>query len=177
MGKSALLPSLFAQLLFFKECPWANPSGRSGLSEQKGDREWFAPVTLYKRVTVSNSLRSLMTKEQWEWFPLFHEVTGVSSRQTHGLTSQAVDALLENQSEYPRYNIKCLGKRDTKWTFPRCITFSPLHFMLYRGKSITCGTVWGWRLKRKWRGYDQKPAIQLFFYNFLEDVGGQVNQR
>ena len=26
--------------------------------------------------------------------------------------------------------------------FPRCITFSPMHFMLYRGKSISFGTVW-----------------------------------
>ena len=37
--------------------------------------------------------------------------------------------------------MKCSGKPDTTWTIPRSITFSPLHFMLYRGKSITFGTV------------------------------------
>ena len=42
--------------------------------------------------------------------------------------------------------MKCRGKPDTTWTIPRSIKFSPLHiscydFMLYRGKSITFGTV------------------------------------
>ena len=32
--------------------------------------------------------------------------------------------------------MKCLGKPDTAGTIPRSITFSPLNFMLYRGKSI-----------------------------------------
>ena len=49
------LPLLFAHSLFFKE-----------------QLEWFAPVALYKRATVSASLRSL-TKERWEGFALFHE--------------------------------------------------------------------------------------------------------
>ena len=44
---------------------------------------------------------------------------------------------------FPRYNIKCSGKHDTTWNIPRCITFFPLHFMLYREKSISFGTVWG----------------------------------
>ena len=39
------------------------------------------------------------------------------------------------------YNIKSSGKHDTTWNILRCITFSPLHFMLYRGKSISSGTV------------------------------------
>ena len=50
--------------------------------------------------------------------------------------------LLEKQSKLPRYNMKCRGKSDTTWTIPRSITFSPLHFMLYRGKSIIFGTVY-----------------------------------
>ena len=37
--------------------------------------------------------------------------------------------------------MKSRGKRDTTWNILRSITFSPLHFMLYRGKSITFGTV------------------------------------
>ena len=35
--------------------------------------EQFAPISLYKRVTMSHLLRSLMTKEQRERFALFHE--------------------------------------------------------------------------------------------------------
>ena len=31
--------------------------------------------------------------------------------------------------------MKCSGKADTTWAILRSITFSPLHFMLYRGKS------------------------------------------
>ena len=49
--------------------------------------------------------------------------------------------LLEKQSKFPRYNMKCRGNPDTTWNIPRSIRFSPLHFMLYRGKSITFGTV------------------------------------
>ena len=44
--------------------------------------------------------------------------------------------LLEKQLKFPRYNMKCRGKPDTTWTIPRSITFSLLHFMLYRKKSI-----------------------------------------
>ena len=39
--------------------------------------------------------------------------------------------------------MECSGKHDTTWNIPRSITFSPLHFMLYRGKSISYGTVDG----------------------------------
>ena len=51
MPKSKSLPLLLANLLFFKE--WLKQ---------------FAPVALYKRATVSDSLRLLMTKEWWEQF-------------------------------------------------------------------------------------------------------------
>ena len=44
-NKSESLPKLFAHSLFFKE-----------------RLERFTPVALYKRATMSNSLRSLMTK-------------------------------------------------------------------------------------------------------------------
>ena len=37
--------------------------------------------------------------------------------------------------------MKCSGKHDTTWHILRSITFSPQHFMLYRGKTITFGTV------------------------------------
>ena len=37
--------------------------------------------------------------------------------------------------------MKCRGKRDTTWNIQRSIAFSPLHFMLYRRKSITFWTV------------------------------------
>ena len=39
------------------------------------------------------------------------------------------------------YILKCSGKHYTTWNIPRSITFSPLHFMVYRGKSIAFGTV------------------------------------
>ena len=32
--------------------------------------------------------------------------------------------------------MKCRGKRDTAGNIPRGITFSPLQFTIYRGKSI-----------------------------------------
>ena len=47
------------------------------------------------------------------------------------------DTLLEKQSKFPRYNMKRRGKRDATWNIPQSIRFSPLHFMLYRGKSFT----------------------------------------
>ena len=56
MPKSKSVPSLFAHLLFFKE-----------------QLEWFAPVDLYKRANMSDSLRLLMTKVWWERFALFRE--------------------------------------------------------------------------------------------------------
>ena len=56
MPKSEALPSFFAQWLCFKEL-W----------------ERFALVALYKRVTMSDSLRLLMTKEWREQFTLFHK--------------------------------------------------------------------------------------------------------
>ena len=44
----------------------------SPLFMSNSDRELTAPVTLYKRATVSTLLLSLMTKEQQERFALFH---------------------------------------------------------------------------------------------------------
>ena len=38
--------------------------------------------------------------------------------------------------------MKCSGKLDTTWNTPRIITYSTLHFMLYRGKLIFFGTMW-----------------------------------
>ena len=70
MLKSKSLLFFFAQSIFFKEQPWVS---HSGCSEQKIDPERFTPVALYKRATVSDSLRSLMTKEWQDRFALFHE--------------------------------------------------------------------------------------------------------
>ena len=53
-----------------------------------------------------------------------------------------IHTLLEKQPKFPWYNMKCRGKHDTTWNIPRNITFSPVHFMLYRGKWITFGTVY-----------------------------------
>ena len=57
-----------------------------------------------------------------------------------------VHTLLEKQSKFPRYNMKCRRKPDTTWNIPRSITFTTQHFMLYRGKSITFGTVQEYQL-------------------------------
>ena len=61
MPKSEWLLSLFTQSLFF--C--------SHCSLQKSDPEAITPVVLYKRVTMSDSLPLLMTKEWQERFPFF----------------------------------------------------------------------------------------------------------
>ena len=53
--------------------------------------------------------------------------------------------LLKKQSKFPLNNMKCRGKHDTTVymiDIPRSITFYRLHFMLYRGKSISFGTVY-----------------------------------
>ena len=53
--------------------------------------------------------------------------------------------------------MKWRGKRDTTWNIPRSITFSPLHFMSYRGKSITFGTVCSVRVpvEGKWETMEE----------------------
>ena len=56
--------------------------------------------------------------------------------------------------------MKCRGNHDTTWTFPRSITFSPLHFMLYHGKSITFGTMLLLGLKPR------IASLLLIFYLF-----------
>ena len=43
--------------------------------------------------------------------------------------------LLEKQSKFPRYNMKCRGRHDTTWNIPHSITFSLLLFMLYHEKA------------------------------------------
>ena len=52
--------------------------------------------------------------------------------------------LFEKQSKFPRYYIKCRGKPDTTVLeiFRVVSRFPPLHFMSYRGESITVGTVY-----------------------------------
>ena len=67
MPKSESLPSLFVPLLFFKV------RQNSCCSLQKSDHEQIAPLAIYKRATVSNSIPSLFTKELREQFTLFQE--------------------------------------------------------------------------------------------------------
>ena len=50
--------------------------------------------------------------------------------------------------KFPRYSMKCRGKPDTTWNIPHSITFSPLHFMLYRRKSISFWTVYSILLQK-----------------------------
>ena len=64
--------------------------------------------------------------------------------------------LSKKLSIFPRYNIKCRGKRDTTWNIPRSITFSPLHFMLYRGKSI-----FFWDSAYPWIGIQIGPKFRI----------------
>ena len=45
----------------------------SSLFIKKSDCERIAPVTLYKRATVSESISSIFKKERREWIILFHE--------------------------------------------------------------------------------------------------------
>ena len=46
-------------------------------SLQKSECERITPVDLYKRENMSNLLRLFITKEQREWFALFHEWTAL----------------------------------------------------------------------------------------------------
>ena len=49
--------------------------------------------------------------------------------------SEVKNTLYKKYSKCLQYTMKCRGKRDTN--IPSIITFSSLHFMIYRGKSIT----------------------------------------
>ena len=68
--KSESLQLLFAKLLFFKD-RWDQFSLVA--LYKKRDCERIAPVTLYKRATVSESISSIFKKERREWIILFHE--------------------------------------------------------------------------------------------------------
>ena len=69
-AKSELLLLLSSHLLFFYR---ATLTIRFCRSLQKSNCEQFAQVAHYKRVTVSDSLRLLMTKEGQKRFAHFHE--------------------------------------------------------------------------------------------------------
>ena len=99
-------------------------------------------------------------------------------------------ALLEKQSKFPRYKMKCRGKPDTTWNIPRSITFSPLHFVLFRGRvweggvrrrrtsrqdswtGLSTGRGEGGRYEILWLQNNlenlRKP-LQEFTHNFLAD--------
>ena len=56
-----------------------------------------------------------------------------------------------------------------KYSASSCITFSPLHFLFNRGKSITFGTVWrsSFHLITNMGGYSKCPFCFLFIVSFL----------
>ena len=78
-------------------CPSAHPfhhsllsrcflkSDRSNLLFKKSDHERIADVALYKRATMRDSLRSLMTKEQWSDLLFFMSESIFSSQKTSNL--------------------------------------------------------------------------------------------
>ena len=74
-------------------------------SLKKSDRERIAPLTLFKRATVSDSLPLRMTKEGQEWFALFHKRIVLSLTKT-------CDSLKKLMSEFPT-----LGKYTAKLNF------------------------------------------------------------
>ena len=53
------------------------------------------------------------------------------------LVTKSCSTLLGQHFKFPRYNMKCRGKHDTT-----------VHFILYRGKSISFGTVYKCELER-----------------------------
>ena len=116
-------------------------------------------VSLYKRIKESPSTATLSTTTTkfincllWNTFILYHNgmqdtqcskilVKFWDINQSVTMTMKYSTTLLEKQFKFPRYNMKCWGNPNTAWTIPRSATFSPLHFMLYRRKLITFGTV------------------------------------
>ena len=56
---------------FSQISPFFKPKNKSLFIKSKSEQ--IAPVALYKRATVSNSLSSLMTKEQRERYAIFHQ--------------------------------------------------------------------------------------------------------
>ena len=69
-------------------------------SLQKSHCERIAPIALYKRATVSVSLKSLMTKERQERFALFHERIAL-------LLTKTIDLLKKPMSEFPTLKNSC----------------------------------------------------------------------
>ena len=83
----------------------------------------ITPLILWKDIHIGSQANETLLYIVTDWY-----MSGV-----HG-------TLLEKQSKFPRYNMKCRGKPYTAWNLPHSITFSPLNFMLYRRKSISFGT-------------------------------------
>ena len=65
-------------------------------------------------------------------------VSNVPETSTYFPVTWQHPTLLEKQSKFPRYNMKCRGKHHTTGNFPR----SPLDFMLYRRKYSILYTVY-----------------------------------
>ena len=146
-------------------------------------RKWKLVLNIKTASEILNSTRSFDLKtgyEPYRWFSTVKLIfltcnAGCFSQQILSEPSQLVQlfrnnwtTLLEEQSKFPRYNIKSRGKRDTTWNSPRSITFSQLHFMLYRGNSINFGTVKLWWLTEKNNNYRAWiPIVNLLHVHFL----------
>ena len=75
MPKEQIAPVTLHSVTFFKRVTGAIRSHRS---LQKSECGRITHFVLYKRVIVSDSLRSLMTEEQREQFTLFHKRIAIS---------------------------------------------------------------------------------------------------
>ena len=91
MPKSESLPSLFPHTLFFKEqFEWF-----AHIAHYKKNCEQFAQVAHDKIATLSNLLRSLMTKEWWEQFALFFSSESLFHSQK-GQIARKLDERISN---------------------------------------------------------------------------------
>ena len=109
MPKNESLLSLFTRSL----CLNSDIVIRSFCSLQKCDHERIASIALYKRATMSDLLRLLMTKERQEQFSLFHELIALS------LTKKS-DSLEKPRSDFPTLLFSVTTEYSiltVKWSF------------------------------------------------------------
>ena len=101
-------------------CPIANRSHRSSLISSFLKSYLSTPIALYKRVTVSDLLRSLMTKEWQELFILFHEQIALLLTNNKWIAQKNDEqsknkTLVQDQHEL-FYLLKLVGKKkELKW--------------------------------------------------------------
>ena len=130
MSKS--LPSLFAQLLFIKELPkWF------ALVAQKRDHEQIAPVALYERATVSDSLRSPMPKERREWYLSFSQANLFHLQKIKKMS----DLLEKPMSKIPTLTVhavecRCCPQPNIVCTAPICCLKGQCHKKSFQTETV-----------------------------------------